>query len=130
MYSQGMNPYNQYRATAVQTARPGKLLLMLYDGLVLSLKQAKQCIEEGVASEAHHHLIKAQEIVTELMCTLNMDYEIAHNLYQLYDYFKSRLIQANISKNAGIVEEVLSFVKELRDAWEEVVKQGVDSQVR
>ncbi len=130
MYSTGVNAYNQYRTTAVQTARPGKLLLMLYDGLILSLKQARQCIEQGILSEAHHHLIKAQEIITELMCTLNMDYEISANLYQLYDYFKRRLIQANIRKDARVIDEVLSFVTELRDTWESVIRQGVDSLAR
>lgn len=130
MYSQGMNLYDQYKATAVQTAKPGKLLLMLYDGLLLALKQAKQNIEDGALSEAHRQLIKAQDIVTELMCTLNMEYDIAKNLYQLYDYFKRRLIEANVRKDAGIVEEVLSFIKELRDAWEVAVRQGADSQVR
>jgi len=122
MYSASAHAYNQYRTTAVQTARPGKLLLMLYDGLILSLKQARQCIEQGNHSEAHHCLIKAQDIITELMCTLNMDYEISASLYQLYDYFKARLIQANIRKDAQVIDEVQSFVTELRDTWASVIE--------
>lgn len=120
MYS--MKAYDQYRTLSVQTAGPGKLLMMLYDGLVLFLKQAGKAIASGQPQEAHNFLIKAQDIVTELSCTLNMDYEISKNLFQLYAYLKRRLVEANLKKDEQIVEEALSLATELRDTWAQVVE--------
>lgn len=125
MYSASVNAYNQYRTTAVQTAKPEKLLLMLYDGLVLSLKMAQQALGKRDTSEAHQNLIKAQDIITELMSTLNMEYEISSRLFQLYDFWKRQLVQANTRKDVQIVGEVLSFVTELRDAWATVIKPAL-----
>jgi flagellar protein FliS len=112
-----MNAYNQYKTTSVQTADPGKLLLMLYDGLLLSLRKGKQAVEAGKLKEAHQNLIKAQDIVSELMSTLKMEYEISQNLFQLYDYWKRRLVEANVKKDTQIIDEVLSLVRELRAVW-------------
>lgn len=125
MYPAGSMDYNQYRKIAVQTAGPGKLLLMLYDGLVLFLKKAVRAVEAGDIGEAHNYLIKAQDIITELMCTLNLNYDIAKNLFQLYDYLKGRLVEANLKKDSSIVGDVLSFVTELRDTWEQVVNPSM-----
>ena len=123
MNANRMNPYNQYRMTSVQTANPEKLLLMLYDGLVVCLKQTKQAIEERKMDQAHTSLIKSQDIITELMNTLNMDYDISENLYKLYDYQRQQLIEANIKKDAEIIEQVLNFVSDLRQTWAQAVEQ-------
>lgn len=119
MYSSAMNAYNQYKTTSIQTADPGKLLLMLYDGLILFLKKGKQAIEANNLGEAHQYFINAQDIITELMSELKMDYEISQNLFQIYGYWKGRLVEANIKKDVKIIDEVLPLVKELRDTWAE-----------
>jgi flagellar protein FliS len=117
MSAASANAYNQYRTIAVTTASPEKLLLMLYDGLVIDLKQAKQAIEQRDPATAHTYLIKGQDIITELMRTLNMKYEVSANLYRLYDYLRRRLIRANVKKDAAIIEEVLKIVTGLRATW-------------
>lgn len=116
------NPYSQYRATAVATASPEKLLLMLYDGLLLSLRKGKQGIEQGEIQTAHNSLVKSQEIISELSRTLKPEFEISENLCQLYDYMNRRLIAANIKKDPGIVDEVLGLAGELRSAWAEAAR--------
>lgn len=117
------NAYNQYHVTAVATANPEKLLLMLYDGLLLDLKQAKRALEDNDLSNAHSFLIKGQNIITELMSTLRMEYEISLNLYRLYDYLRRRLITANVKKDPNIIEEVLGMAGELRAVWAAAAKQ-------
>jgi flagellar protein FliS len=109
--------YNQYRRVTTTTARGEKLLLMLYDGLIIDLKQAKQAIEQKDPATAHTFLMKSQEIIAELMRTLRMEYEISGNLSKLYDYLLRRLAKANIRKDAAIVEEALQIVTGLRSAW-------------
>ena len=108
---------------AVTTARPEKLLLMLYDGLVINLIKAKQAIERHDPATAHTYLMKGQDIITQLMATLKMDYEISANLYRLYDYLRRRLIAANVRKDAAIIEEILGIATGLRASWAAAAEQ-------
>ncbi len=123
MSGDSANAYDQYRKIAVLTARPEKLLLMLYDGLVIDLIKAKQAIGQHDPATAHTYLIKGQDILTELIRTLNMKYEISTNLYQLYDYLRQRLIRANVKKDAALIEEVLKIVTGLRATWADAAEQ-------
>lgn len=114
--------YEQYKKTSVETISPGKLLLMLYDGAIRNIKSARSAIREKDYNQAHTQIIKAQDILAELMATLNMDYDIAGHLFSLYDFLYNQLVEANISKNDALLEEVQEFLSELRDTWEEAVK--------
>jgi flagellar protein FliS len=117
-----INAYKQYREDAVATATPEGLTLMLYDGLVKFIKQGKFFIERKDWEKAHKAIVRAQDIVEELNCTLNMDYEISTNLRSLYLYMKDRLVEANIGKDSEILDEVLVFAEELRDTWKEAMR--------
>lgn len=125
------NPYEKYKNMQIQTATPGQLILMLYDGAIKFCKLAKKGIEDKNLMDANKYLIKIQDIVTELMISLDMKSggEIAKNLYTLYDYMMSRLLEANMKKDPLIIDEVQKMIEELRDAWGEAVKKtgGVKS---
>lgn len=114
--------YNQYKNATVETVSPEKLLLMLYEGTVKFIENAQQAIAAKDMNLAHQQNIKAQNIILELMATLKMDYEISHKLYALYEYLYFQLVQANIKKDAAVLEEVKGFIAELRDAWAAAVK--------
>jgi flagellar protein FliS len=116
------NPYQQYLQNTVNTAAPGELTLMLYNGGLKFLKQAKIAIAEKNIEEANNKICRVQEIIAELMSSLNMEIEISKNLYALYDYMHGRLIQANINKEIVILEEVEGLLEEMRDTWKEVIK--------
>ncbi|MDI3328442.1 MAG: flagellar export chaperone FliS [Alicyclobacillaceae bacterium] len=109
--------YAAYRAASVQTAPPDRLLLMLYDGLVQFLEGAREALSARRWEDAHRQLVRSQDILRELMVTLNMEYEISRSLMALYDYYYRRLVEANVKKETGPVEEVLAHVRELREAW-------------
>lgn len=115
------NPYAQYKENSVQTASPEKLILMLYDGAIKFLNQTKLAMNTKNIEEINKYITKTQDVISELMIALNMDYEISHNLYNLYDYFNRRLIEANIKKDPDILEEVLKHITELRQTWAEAV---------
>jgi flagellar protein FliS len=118
------NAYQQYQEANLETASQGKLLLMLYDGAIRFLTQAHQAMEGKKYQDAHHFLIKAEDILTELMSCLKMDVgEIATNLFRLYEYLNWRLIQANIKRDPSMILEVQRHLRELRDAWAEAIKQ-------
>lgn len=117
-----INPYQQYKETQFQTASREKLILMLYDGAIRNLHQAQRSLKEGNFEGTNNNLTKAQDIINELMVSLNLDVgEIAHNLYQLYDYMRRRLIMANTQKKEEPIKEVLGMLKELRDVWKEAM---------
>jgi flagellar protein FliS len=116
------NAYNQYKENSIFTASPEELTLMLYNGLVKFIMRGIDSIEKKNIQEAHTNIIKAQNIVSEFMNTLDMNYEISGSLSSIYDYMLGRLIDANVSKDKDILEEVLGFAKVLRDTWEQAMK--------
>jgi len=116
------NPYQQYEQQSVMTASPGELTLMLYNGCIKFIKMGIKYIEEDNIEKANNAIIRAQDIVNELTVTLDMEYEISEQLQLLYEYMGRRLIEANISKDMGILREVEGLMAELRDTWAEVIK--------
>jgi flagellar protein FliS len=116
------NPYQTYKTNSTQTASPGELTLMLYNGCLKFIKQAKVAIEVNDIEEKNRNILKAQNIIREFMVTLNMDYEISKNMLQMYDYILSRLIEANMQNDQEILAEVEGLVTEFRDTWKEVIQ--------
>lgn len=116
------NPYNQYKQTQITTANQGKLIVMLYDGAIKFLNIALDNMKPRTYDVVNNNIIKAQDIITELLLSLNMEEggEISQNLFNLYMYFKRQLLEANIKKDAEIINHVLKLLKELRDAWDQI----------
>ena len=116
------NQYDAYKDTEITTANQGKLIIMLYDGALRFLKIANENMAPRTYDVVNTNIIKAQDIVTELMLALNMDEggEVAENLFNLYAYMKKRLLEANIAKDTAIVDEVLGILNQLKGAWSEV----------
>lgn len=119
-----VNAYQAYRQTQVSTASQGELLIMLFDGAIRFARQSQEHMRIGDFEQASSRLIRTQDIVNELILSLNLDVgEIAQNLQQLYTYIYDLLVQANIKKEPGLVDEALHMLIELRDTWEQVVFQ-------
>lgn len=113
---------NQYKNNQVMTAPKKKLLIMLFDGAIKNLKLAELSIASKEIEKTNTYLTKTQNIIEELMYTLNYEAggDIAKNLYQLYEYMYNKLIRANIDKDIDGVLEVKNFMEELRDTWEQI----------
>ncbi|MCR4435051.1 MAG: flagellar export chaperone FliS [Clostridiales bacterium] len=114
--------YNQYKENSIFTASPEELTLMLYNGLVKFIMQAQQAVDEGNMENANESIIRAEDILREFQSTLDMKYEVSNNLMLLYDYMYRRLMEANVKKDRAILDEVLDFSRELRDAWTQAMK--------
>ncbi|NLY43710.1 MAG: flagellar export chaperone FliS [Clostridiaceae bacterium] len=113
---------NHYLENAVMTATPEELTLMLYDGAIKFMNQAVVHIQMKNIQGAHNAIIRAQDIFSELMSSLNMEYEVSKGLYSLYDFIYSSLIQANLSKDAEQIREMISLTRELRETWAQAIK--------
>lgn len=121
------NPYATIKNNAVLTASPEELTLMLYNGSIKFSNQAIQAIESNNMKEAHSKIVRVEKIIEELMITLNHDYEISKNLELIYDYIHRRLVEANAKKDPTIIEEVLGYLRTIRDTWKEamvIAKKG------
>ncbi|MGI6148364.1 MAG: flagellar export chaperone FliS [Firmicutes bacterium] len=120
-----VHAYQVYKQTQVQTASQGELLLMLFDGAIRFAHQARQFIHSGDLAAANAKLIRAQDIMTELMVSLDLEQgELAENLYKLYDFIHDCLVQANIKKDVDLIDQAIRFLTELRDTWRQVVAKG------
>ncbi len=110
---------NQYKETQVKTANQGKLILMMYDGAVKFIRQALENLPQKKYDAVNNNIIRAQDIITELMLSLNFEAneEFAQKFFGLYTYMNKRLVEGNIKKEAQPLEEVMKYLVELRDAW-------------
>lgn len=123
-----------YRANAVLTASPGQLVLMLYDGVLKALALAQEGFAQPVEDRRrietiNTQLLKAQNILSELQSGLNFEAggEFAQTMNRLYDYHNRRLFEANVRKQVEPVIEVERLVRELRDAWAQMLSKHDNS---
>ncbi len=116
------NPYQSYQQNSVNTASPGELTLMLYNGCLKFIHIAKNAIQTKDIQVKNTNIQKAQKIIQELMVTLNQDLEVSKDMLSLYDYMNRRLIEANIKNDASILEEVEGLVTDFRDTWKQVIQ--------
>ena len=123
-----MNPYaspQAYRDSAVLTATPEQLVVMLYDGAVRFLRQAEAAMREGAWLHSYEKLGRGEAIIDELLATLNMDTgEIAERLQAIYVFCKRTLIEARIQKDAEKVNHVVALLTNLREAWAKLAEQA------
>ena len=116
--------YGQYRQVRVNTASPGKLILMLYQGAIHALKKSVELIDKEDYEGKGACLIKAQDIVMELNMALDMQAgEVASSLQQLYLYIYRRLVKANMELDKEAIREAAGILERLYEAWEVAVQE-------
>lgn len=117
------NPWQSYRQVATQTAPPGQLVLMLYEGAIRFLERALSGFAHDDPAEfnvtINNNVQRAQDIIRELDASLNMAVggPFADNMRRLYDYLDRRLMESNLKKEDGGIREVIKHLAVLRDAW-------------
>jgi flagellar protein FliS len=111
---------DRYKQEAVTTMSPGRMVIALYDRLILDLDRAVAGIEADDLAAAHTALVHAQDILTELHDSLALDaWPAAAQLADLYRYLLGELVAANVSKDAVKIASCRTVVVPLRDAWAE-----------
>ena len=116
--------YNDARAAymdaSVATASPARLLVMLYERLVLDVRKALAAQQKADHAEAHTQLVHAQDIVLELRASLDVEaWEGGPGLASIYDFLHLQLVRANINRDAGATEGCLKLVEDLCATWRE-----------
>lgn len=118
------NAAEAYKRQQVMTATPEALTLMLYNGCLKFMDEGMKALAAKQYEQANNSLIKAENIISEFRVTLNMDYEISHQLMPLYNYTYDRLVEGNMKSDVSLIQQGYDIIKELRDAWMQAMKKA------
>jgi flagellar protein FliS len=123
-----------YKENRIKTASQGQLIIMLYDEAVKNLDRGLELLQldssgkkdPGRIEQIGKSLMKTQEIVTELMVSLDFDQggDIAKNLFSLYTWFNRELLEANIQHDIRRITIIRNMINELRSAWHEIAAKN------
>lgn len=113
--------------TGVSTADPHRLILMLYDGALVSIGSAMHALDNKDVPGKGKAISKAIEIIASgLDASLDQEAggELAVRLSALYEYMTDRLLYANLHNNRAALEEVAQLLGGLRESWESIGPQA------
>lgn len=119
-----VNAAEAYKRQQIMTATPEALTLMLYNGCLKFMTEGMEALEKKDYEQANISIQKAENIISEFRVTLNMDYEISHQLFPLYNYVYDRLVEGNMKSDVSKIEEAKGIITELRDAWAQAMKKA------
>ncbi|MFW5856672.1 MAG: flagellar export chaperone FliS [Planctomycetota bacterium] len=120
------NGHTEYMKTQILTASKERLVLMLFDGALRFCEQGKKGWAEDDLERAHTGMVRAQDILLELLYALDKEQggKIADNLAQLYTFCYRHLVEANMEKSNEKVDEVIGVLHNLREAWSEAMDKA------
>ena len=114
-----------YRETQIKTASKGKLVVILYDGLLRFLDLALENLPKKKYDVVNNNIIKAQDLISELSMALNMEAgEISDKLLSIYSFLNMKLIEGNVQKQTEPILFVRKMVCDLRESWNKIANQG------
>ena len=119
------NGYEQYKMQSVNTMTRGEMLLLLYDELIKRLTRAQLALDEEDYELFEQAVQRSKDIVHYLDKTLNLDYQISHELRRMYEFFLYELSRLQAGRNSAVIQELKPLVMELRDAFREASKTAV-----
>mgnify|MGYP000739159248 FL=1 len=120
MALKGINAYKKDSLKQdIASADPHRLTLMLMQGSLDRIAYAKGCMERKDFAGKAEHLSRVNAILLNLRDTLDLDVggDVAQNLYSLYEYMITRLLDANVQNSSQILDEVTSLLLPIKKAW-------------
>jgi flagellar protein FliS len=118
-----------YRKVEAQSRSPLELVVMLYDGALASLTEARQAAARGEVRKQGAAVSKALAIICSLQETLNLEEggTVAAELDRIYHYASRRLLDVTVSKDLKALNEVHKLLTCLRDAWHQIASQPAEA---
>ncbi len=115
---------NRYKNVQVKTSSPGEILVMLYDGVFRFLGEARTCMQAGDRTRAAERISRSHAILQHLLFGLNHEVapELCQNLQNLYLFCMRQIVEANIQQKPENIDNALTVLQPLREAWTTVVK--------
>ncbi len=126
MMNKALAQYQQVNTTSgVEGASPHRLIQMLMEGVLQRLAEAKGAIQRNDKVTKGETIGKAITIVSGLRSSLNKEVggELADNLDELYDYMQRRLLEANVSSNETMLDEVMALMRTIKSGWDGIAEE-------
>ena len=123
-----VNPYNkyikQYQTNNITTATPEKLMIMLFDHAIQFFQKAKVAIEEKNIKDRTTNITSARNIIRELQRTIDLENgnDVSKSLFVMYNKMATKLIKANVSKNASLIDEVVEDLINIRWGFQKAIE--------
>ena len=110
--------------SAIEGASPTELISMLFDGISSRLNQSLTAMDAGEIAKKGELISQTISILEYLAAVLDEHKapEVADNLSGLYRYMVTTLLNANINNDPTAIQEVISLMTEVRDAWKEMMR--------
>ncbi len=114
-----------YLKNQVTTIDQKKLIIMLYDGAIGFMRRALKSLEDGDLVQKGICIGRAMDIISELNNSLDLEKggEVARNLRRLYFFYNRHLLEGNLKNSKKHIEDVISMMEKLKEAWEEAIKK-------
>ncbi|MBC3885989.1 flagellar export chaperone FliS [Undibacterium griseum] len=132
MFGSSQSGVNAYQKIGVETgvlaASPHKLIVMLFEGAIVAIGNARQQMQNGEIANKGRSISKAISIIENgLRASLNKQIggEIAINLDNLYEYMSRQLLLANLNNEENTLADVQKLLTDLKDAWEAIAPPPV-----
>ena len=115
-----------YRRTEAQSASPLQLVVMLYDGALRYLHDARAAQGAGDLRGRATALQRVAAILAECQSTLDLERggRVAAELDGLYSYISARLLDVTVKRDATALEEIYRLMSTLRSAWADAAAQS------
>lgn len=120
------NPYQAY-TQANHTVAKTRQVVMLYDGVIRNLQQAREAMEANRIEERYNKLVRASEIIMGLQMSLDFDQgqEAAQVLYEFYSSIDSRIMQLHRTGSREACDTIIDDIRQMRDIWNKIDKGEV-----
>lgn len=118
------NAYNIYKNNSINFASKEQLLVMIVDAASKDVKIARQAIIDKDIKKSHEYIMKTEDIYNELISSLDLSKagEWGIKMKMVYEFIIRRLVQANIKKDAKILDEIIPLIENIKDTWEQAYK--------
>lgn len=119
---QSYRQVDRYHQVAVETADQKELILICYDEAIRALQQGIACYQAKRYVEKARLLIRAQDFISELLVSLNMEAggQIARNLKSIYQFVIEQITLADVKRNPKRLSDLIGLLTELRSAWAQI----------
>lgn len=122
---------NAYQREAILSASPARLLVMLYDRLLLDLARAESAQVLESWDVARENLLHAQEIIGELSGSLDVGaWDGAESMLGIYNYASTAMMNASMYRNIALTRECILLLEPLRQSWHDAAEQPVPGGLR
>ena len=113
----------------ITQANKTQLITILYEMILLYLEEAEQSLTKDDKSAYKQAIRKIRDCMNELVMSLHLEYELAQNLLQLYQYINSELVQANIHYEEENLHHIKFIIKQLHGAYKQIETQDTSGPV-